>query len=343
MLTLCSVSSTNKISILIFFLFLLAGCHKKHTSTPYPFNLPEGFPTPAVPDHNPMTIEKVELGKKLFFDPILSENNSVSCGSCHLPELAFADHSALAVGMNQTAGMRNVPTLVNIAYSPYLFAEGEVPDLESQVLAPVLHEGEMGIHLRQAIQKLNADKTYRTLFQKAFDTLASTANLVRALACYERTLIAGNAPYDQYVNGNKKAMDSSSIRGMNLFFSERTQCASCHSGFNFTGYSFENIGLYEHYADIGKMRSTDNPEDEGKFKVPTLRNIAVTWPYMHDGSLRTLEEVIEFYNTGGKNHPNKSDKIKPLSLTEKEKKDLLHFLQSLTDDDMVKRKGIYTP
>lgn len=323
--------------------FFISGCIQNNDTSSYPLNIPQHFPKPTIPIHNELTKAKVELGKKLFFDPILSSDNSVSCASCHKPEFAFANHEIKSIGINQTSGERNVPTLVNIAYHPYLFAEGEVPDLESQVLAPVLHENEMGINLKQSIKKLNNDSEYRKLFKKAFDTLASTATLVRAIATYERTLISGNSSYDQYIQGNKNALDSSQQRGMKLFFSDRTNCSSCHAGFNFTNYQFENIGLQESYIDIGKMRATGNPKDEGKFKTPTLRNIEYTWPYMHNGSLKTLEEVVDFYNSGGKNHPQKSKKIKPIHLSVSEKNDLINFLKSLSDQDLKMRKGIFAP
>lgn len=339
----CLARSINNLLVLI---LLVAGCGSpppRMKQTPYEFQLPEGFDPPPVPAHNPMTQEKITLGRKLFFDPILSADSTISCGTCHQPELAFANHDIVALGIGGHGGMRNVPTLVNVAYFPYLFAEGEVPDLETQAIAPVQHENEMGFNLRKAITRINADKEYRRLFYLAFDTLASTATLVRALACYERTLISANSPYDAYLHQRDSSRFSAEARrGMKLFFSERTHCASCHFGNLLTNFAFENIGLHEFYPDMGKKRATELPEDEGKFKVPTLRNVALTAPYMHDGSMKTLEDVVEFYNRGGSHHPNKNPLIHPLRLTEEEKKDMVAFLQSLTDTNISVQEGIFS-
>jgi len=336
-----SGSCRNKFLPLLLILLLIR-CGGKPSSEPYKLQIPGGFPEPEIPSHNPLSREKVNLGRKLFFDPVLSADSSVSCGSCHLPQSAFANHDAVALGISGHAGMRNVPSLVNIAYHPYLFAEGEVPDLESQAIAPLQHEDEMGFNLRKAVERLNSDETYMLLFYDAFGAPASTATLVRALACYERTLISASSPFDQFTAGDGSALSPSEKRGMKLFFSDRTNCSSCHSGFNFTNYAFENIGLYETYNDAGKKRATDLPQDEGKFKTPSLRNVWLTWPYMHDGSLGTLKEVVAFYNEGGKKHPNKNPLIRPLGLSEQEQKDLVEFLESLTDEDAVGMEGIFS-
>lgn len=304
--------------------------------TPYLLNIPKGFPEIPIPSHNPLTEEKVELGRKLFFDPILSADSTISCATCHIPQAAFADHQPKAMGIHGKTGMRNVPTLFNIGYAPYLFMEGKVPDLETQVIAPVQHEEEMGINLRDLLQRLEKHPYYKKQFQLAFGEKPTPGNFVRALACFERTLISGNSPYDQFIHGDTNVLTAQQKFGMELFFSERLQCSQCHGGFNFTNYGFENIGLYEHYNDLGLARATADTNDIGKFKVPTLRNISLTYPYMHDGSISNLEDVIEFYNAGGLTHQNKSKLIKPLNLSEIEKKSLVAFLHSLTDTSTYK-------
>ncbi|MCX7744891.1 MAG: cytochrome-c peroxidase [Flavobacteriales bacterium] len=304
----------------------------KKRETPYILDIPDAFPEMPIPSHNPLTVEKVELGRKLFFDPILSVDSTISCASCHIPQIAFADHEPQAKGIHGKIGMRNTPTLYNIGYAPYLFMEGKVPDLETQVIAPVQHEEEMGLNLRDLLKRLEKHPYYKKQFQLAFGEKPTPGNFVRALACFERTLISGNSSYDQYINGDTNALTAQQKLGMELFFSERLQCSKCHGGFNFTNYGFENIGLYVHYEDIGLARATADTNDIGKFKVPTLRNISITYPYMHNGSLQTLNDVIEFYNEGGKKNPNKSSLIKPLKLSEAEKKALISFLESLTEE-----------
>lgn len=316
---------------LICFFILSCGNKVRQTQAPYNLQVPDGFPEMPIPEHNLLTEEKVELGKRLFFDPILSADSTISCASCHLPELAFADHQSKAVGIHGKTGMRNSPTLLNIGYAPYLFMEGKVPDLETQVIAPVQHEEEMGLNLRDLLKRLEKHPYYKNQFQRAFGEMPTPGNFVRALACFERTLLSGNSPYDQYIHGDSTALTEEQKWGMSLFFSDRLACSQCHGGFNFTNYGFENIGLYERYEDPGLKRATALPEDEGKFKVPTLRNIAITYPYMHDGSIPTLDSVVQFYNMGGRNHPNQNKLIKPLYLNEKEKKALVAFLSSLTD------------
>lgn len=323
-----------------FFLFFFWACGNKvrHTQTPYKLHVPEGFPEMPIPEHNLLTEEKVELGKRLFFDPILSADSTISCASCHLPEAAFADHQPKAVGIHRKTGMRNSPTLFNIGYAPYLFMEGKVPDLETQVIAPVQHDEEMGLNLADLLKRLEKNPYYKNQFQRAFGEKPTPGNFVRALACYERTLISGNSAYDQYIHGDSTALNEEQKLGITLFFSDRLQCSQCHGGFNFTNYGFENIGLYEKYEDPGLQRATAIPSDEGKFKVPTLRNVAVTYPYMHDGSMKTLIDVIAFYNTGGITHPNKSSFVKPLNLNETEQQALVAFLESLTDTAALKKQ-----
>lgn len=302
---------------------------------PFILELPAGFPPMPIPEDNPLTAEKIALGKKLFFDPILSVDSTVSCGSCHTIALAYADDVPISPGVEGRLGFRNAPTLTNIGYAPYMLMDGGAATIEQQMYVPLEDYHEMAFNMVLLIMRLRSNAEYGNLFYKVFQTEPDAFGITRALGAFERSLISGNSAFDAYYyRGNTSALDDSQIRGMQLFFSDDLQCSKCHSGFNFTNYAFENNGLSEDYgADSGRARISHNPVDADKFKVPTLRNIALTAPYMHDGSIASLEEVIEHYNSGGANHPNKSPLIQPLALTSDQKEDLLHFLESLTDND----------
>lgn len=302
--------------------------------TPYPLTLPHGFPEPDFPEDNALTQARVQLGKKLFYDPILSRDSTVSCNSCHVQELAFAHDVAISPGIEGRLGFRNAPTLVNLAYAKAVNKDGGVVKLDIQAVVPMEDEEEMDFQGILAARRMQQIPEYVDLCQKAYGDEPSTYIISRALASFIRTMVSGNALYDQYLEG-KAALSESALRGKELFFSDRLQCSSCHSGFNFTDNSFQHNGLYKTHEDLGRMRITHQPEDEGKFRVPTLRNVALTAPYMHDGSLATLHDVLEHYNSGGVEHPNKSDKIRPLHLTEREKLDIIEFLHTLTDSSFL--------
>lgn len=326
--------------LISFIALVIWGCKKDEDTQPVrsndPFALPVGFPAITYPDDNAFTQERWELGKKLFYDNVLSVDNSLSCASCHKASLAFSDDVALSDGVMQRPGKRNAPTLANVAYHPYYTREGGVPTLEMQVLVPLQEHNEFDFNIVTAGERLQQDSVYVAMSLKAYGRQPDYYVITRALANFERTLISGNSAYDQYTfQGNGNALSADEKAGMNLFFSSRTNCSNCHSGFNFTNYAFENNGLYANYADIGKKRLTGKSEDEARFKVPTLRNIALTAPYMHDGSVSTLNEVIDHYNTGGFEHPNKSESVKPLGLTDLEKEQLIAFLMSLTDKEFI--------
>jgi cytochrome c peroxidase len=282
-----------------------------------------------------LTVFKVALGKQLFFDKRLSRDSSVSCGSCHFQENAFADFKPKSIGINNAIGMRNAPSLANIGYHPNLFRDGGATNLETQILVPIEDENEMGFSIPEAVDRLKQDAKYNELSLKAFDRNFDAFVLTRSIAAFERTMLSGNSRYDQFMNGNVSALNDSEKRGKDLFFSTQTKCSECHTGFDFTDYNFKNIGLYEAYADTGRERITLNPSDKGKFKTPSLRNAEVTAPYMHDGSIATLEEVVEHFNSGGKNHPNKDPLMQPLNLTTQKKQDLVSFLKSLTDESFL--------
>jgi cytochrome c peroxidase len=302
----------------------------------YVLDIPPGFNYPDIPEDNTLTAERIALGKKLFFDPILSIDTSVSCGSCHFQEFAFTDQSAVSEGVEGRLGFRNAPTLANVAWHPYFLKDGGSPTLELQVRVPIEDHNEMGFNMAELVNRLQEHPEYPELMEEAYGRGTSAFAITRALAAFQRTLISGNSPFDEYeYQGNTGAMSEAAKRGMEIFFGEEAQCSSCHSGFNFTSYAFENNGLYLVYEDTGRARITGLSEDVGRFKVPTLRNVALTGPYMHDGSVQSLEAVIDHYADGGKGHENQSPLVKPLNLTAGEKADLLAFLSALTDTDFI--------
>lgn len=325
--------------ILALSLSILTGCDKDPSAPadePYFLSIPPGFTMPEIPENNQLTQKRVELGKMLFFDPGLSEDSTVSCGSCHLQSHAFSDDKALSVGIYGRTGFRNSPPLFNLAWHNKFFKDGGVPTLELQVLAPIEDVNEMNFNIIDAVERLSQNSTYQTLAKIAYDRDFDAFVLTRAIAAYERTLVSGNSPFDKYqYQGDNNALTAQEKRGLNLFYSDRLQCGSCHSGFDLSDYEFHNVGLYTTYIDTGRMRITLNPQDNGKFKTPSLRNVELTAPYMHDGSIATLEEVIEHFNSGGVGHPVQDSRIQPLNLTIAEKEDLLAFLRSLTDEEFI--------
>lgn len=295
--------------------------------------IPEGFPNIDFPEDNEFTQARWNLGKKLFFDPILSIDSTVSCASCHAPTLAFSDNKAFSLGVNDLLGNRNASPLFNLAYHPYFTREGGVPTLEMQVLVPIQEHNEFNHNIVLIAEELAQDAVYTQMALAAYNRTPDPFIITRALACFERSLLSGNSRYDQHLQN--PIFTPSEQRGMDLFFGNKTNCSSCHSDFNFTNYAFENNGLYEEYEDEGRFRLTNEETDRALFKTPSLRNIALTAPYMHDGSMETLEEVVAHYNHGGKNNPHKSELIQPLHLSQEEQRDLLNFLESLTDESFV--------
>lgn len=303
---------------------------------------PAGFPAIPFPEENPFSQQKWELGKRLFYERALSIDNSISCGSCHKAEIAFSDNIAKSSGAGNVAGRQNAPTLANVAYHPYFTRAGGVGTLEKQILVPIQEHDEFNFNIVDIAERLNTMPEYVQMSQEVFGRNPDPYVITRAIATFERTIISGNSTYDKFIHlGDRTGITDETLRGRNLFFSDRTNCSSCHADFNFTNYSFQNNGLYKQYADPGRKRLTGKEEDLALFMVPTLRNIALTAPYMHDGSLNSLEEVIEHYNTGGYDHRNKSKQIRPLHLTRQEKEDLIAFLNSLTDIDFINNKSLY--
>lgn len=327
--------------LIIVFLCSCEPSHKELEDKSAYLRLPNGFKKIDFPQDNLPTKLRIELGRILFYDNRLSATNSVNCGSCHTLSAAFTDGRKTSEGILQRLGKRNAPTLANIAWTPRFMMEGGVPTLEAQALAPLHDTMEMGQDMMVAIDKLNKDSRLRELAKAAYARDSIDPFVVtRALANFQRTFVSGDSYYDRYQSGKKDELNEEAIRGMDLFFSTKTMCFSCHSGATFTDYSFYNVGLYDEYDDLGRQRVTGEDGDIGRFKTPTLRNIALTAPYMHDGSINSLEEVITLYNEGGKSHRNKDARIKPLNLTKEEEADLLAFLKSLTDWNFVQNKDL---
>ncbi|WP_317899895.1 cytochrome-c peroxidase [Aurantibacillus circumpalustris] len=326
----------------LFLVLLFTTCHvvtRLFRSEKSTVVVPEYFPEIPYPADNTYSADRWKLGKLLFHDVNLSRDKSISCSSCHKQEFAFSDTVALSTGFENRPGTRNAPTLGNVAYHPYYIRDGGVATLEMQILVPVQEHNEFNFNILEIAERLQKNKLYTDLSKKAYNRELDYYVITRALANFERSMITSNSRYDRYFyQGKKYALNESEIRGMNLFFSEKLACTKCHVGINFTNYSFENNGIYEKYKDIGRKRLTQKEEDLEKFKVPTLRNIALTAPYMHDGSFSNLEKVIEHYNSGGKTNPRKNNLIKPLDLSAQEKADLIHFLKTLTDEEFIRDK-----
>lgn len=297
---------------------------------------PEGFPEFKAPSGEEINPIRFALGKKLFFDTRLSIDNSISCGSCHFQSNAFSDSRVSSVGVDGALGQRNSQPLFNLAWRTRFFRDGGVDDLALSVLNPINNPHEMRFSISGVLKRLNENQAYQTLFRQAFNDTATAQNTIRALSVFQRMLISANSRYDQkYLQNKPINLTEQEQRGYELFFGNKTRCASCHGGFNFSNEEFRCNGLFESYPDSGRQRITFLVADRGKFLVPSLRNVAVTAPYMHDGSIETLEEVIERYNQGGTSFFNKDPQIQPLGLSNEEKADLKAFLLTLTDSSFL--------
>ena len=299
-------------------------------------DVPKVFPSVVEPEENKYTLERYELGRMLFYDPILSIDNSISCGSCHEANKAFASNVKVNKGVADRDGTRNVPSLGNIGLHPYFTREGGIASLEQQVLVPIQEHNEMAFNLLEASKRLEQNKTYADLCQNAYPNKPHYYAITSSIAVFERALVSNSSAFDAfYYQNNTDALKETEIRGMKLFYSSKTNCSSCHNGANFTNYAFEHNGLHERYKDSGRYRLTREDIDIETFKVASLRNVELTAPYMHDGSLNSLEEVIEHYNNGGQDNPRKSGLIKKLDLSNQEKQDLINFLKTLTDEQFI--------
>jgi cytochrome c peroxidase len=332
------------LNIVLFVVFVLISCRKVEDMTVVDYNkldkilIPQGFSDINFPIGNEFTSDRWVLGKKLFYDKRLSLDSTLSCGSCHKPEFAFGDNQPTTNGVKNRPGTRNVPSLANVAYHPYYTREGGLPTLEMQMLVPIQEHNEFDFNLVLIVERLKNDIDYKRLSQSAYDKDLDAFSITRSITNFERSILSGNSTYDLYINGKQNALTQNEKLGKDLFFSDKTNCSKCHGGFNFTDYGFKNNGIYENYKDLGRFRLTQLNEDVGVFKTPSLRNIGLTAPYMHDGSLKTIEEVIDHYNSGGKLHQNKSQLIKSLNLSDSEKENLRLFLLTLTDNSLVQNK-----
>jgi len=280
---------------------------------------------------------KQELGKLLFFDPILSSDSTISCASCHKPQFAFADSSATSLGVGGVQGSRNTPSAMNVALQRIFFWDGRAKSLEEQALAPIENPDEMNLPIDKALQRLKENGSYNVYFKKMFNNVPTRENLAEALAAFERSLETSESPFDRWKFYQDPHAVSDAVKRGFIVFNKKGKCIECHFGSNLALDQFRNIGLFNgrDLNDSGRAVITHDQLDAGKFKIAPLRNVGVTAPYMHNGMLKTLKEVIEFYNDPAKIVPNSINRdsllAKPLGLTDQEKADLESFLMALTD------------
>ncbi len=306
----------------------LCGAAVLLAAEPLKIEPPLGLPPIRVPRDNPLTVEKVELGKQLYFDPRLSRDNTISCASCHDPEKGWSNGERFATGVRGQVGGRSAPTVVNSGYQRLQFWDGRATEVEGQALGPIQNPIEMDLTLEEVVAKLNKIDGYREQFQTVFGTDVTAEGIAKAIGAFERTIVSGNAPYDRFKAGQTDALSASAQRGMKLFFG-KAHCSACHSGPLFTDGGFHNIGIGmdAKEPDVGRQAVSGLLGDRGAFKTPSLRDIARTAPYMHDGSLPTLEAVVDYYSKGGIANPQLDEEIFPLNLTAEEKSDLVIFLK----------------
>jgi cytochrome c peroxidase len=293
--------------------------------------VPLGLSVRKVPEDNLLTDARVKLGRLLFFDPILSADNSVACASCHQPEHGFSGGEAKPRGIKGRQTTRKAPTLLNRAYGSAFFWDGRETTLEAQALRPIEHPAELGSKVADVVKRLQENKQYRSQFEEAYEGGVTAMNLGKALASFERVLLRGDSPIDRFRRKGDVGALITEVRHGFWLYESKARCWRCHNGANFTDEQFHNTGVSwgKEPLDLGRFEITKKESDRGKFKTPTLRGLTLTAPYMHDGSLKTLEDVVDFYNNGGGANPNRDPLIEPLGLTEEERKDLVAFLKSL--------------
>lgn len=344
--------STPKILSILLIVFatvlLMQGQEQKSPAVvpigrPVHIQAPLGLPPVPIPSDNPPTAETITLGRRLYYDPILSVDNTVSCATCHSPQFGFADPKPLSEGVGKKTGTRHSPSVINSAYYKLQFWDGRAASLEQQAEGPVQNPVEMAHSLKGVEQRLNADEGYRRQFAKAWGPGPITyAMVAKSIASFERTVISGNAPFDRWKYGHdKNALSPAAKRGFVVFTStKKGNCAACHQVGEkhalFMDNKFHNVGVSTDMGNIldpGRFGVTNNQADRGKFKTPSLRNIALTAPYMSDGSLKDLKEAIDFYIGGGNSNPNLDKQIHVLDfLSGEERADLLEFLKSLSGE-----------
>jgi len=307
------------------------------TAEGFPFiKVPLGLdPNLNAPADNPITPEKIELGRLLYFDKRLSKDVTVSCASCHDPKRGWTDNQPVSDGIHGGKGVRSAPTVVNSTYNLVQFWDGRAKNLEEQALGPIVNPVEMGMGSHdEMVNSLDKIQSYQPLFQKAFgDPKITKERVTMAIASFERTVLGGNSKYDRYNAGDKTAMNESEIRGQELFFG-KANCTRCHVGSNFSDSDFHNLGVGMKAAkpDLGRYEQTKDEKDKGAFKTPTVRDVSRTGPYMHDGSEKTLEEVVDFYDKGGEPNQWLDVKVVKLNLSAQEKTDLVNFMKALDSD-----------
>jgi cytochrome c peroxidase len=301
-------------------------------TVPVPLGLdPDAMQIPA---ENPLSAAKIELGKMLYFDKRLSKDATIACATCHDPALGFTDQKPFSSGVAGGVGNRNSPTVINSGFMLFQFWDGRAPTLEEQAKGPIANPVEMASTLDVSVQSIAKVKGYQPYFEKAFgDGVVTIDRVVQAIASYERTVLSGNSAWDRFVDGDKSALSESAQRGLTLF-EGKALCTRCHVGFNLSDSLFHNlgVGMSKPKPDLGRFVVSAKEEDKGGFKTPMLRDLQKTAPYMHDGSVKTLEEVVEFYDKGGEKNQWLDAKVQPLQLTAEEKKDLVAFLRSLEGD-----------
>lgn len=349
--------STSNISLsslyffLVSFTVLLNSCKQEPVS--YPAPQPQGFVQMIIPEDNPMTEEGIALGRALFFDPILSQDSTVSCGTCHQPALAFTDGGAVSTGIEGQQGQRSAPSLLNIGFHyKGVFWDGRSPSLEEQALHPLGDSLEMGTNWPLIQERLRRHPDYRNRFEDAFPGhKIDQGQTAKALAQFQRTLVSADSKFDQVMRGEQQ-FTTEEQRGWTIFFdagypeTPMAECSHCHSDPLFTNLAFSNNGLdssltLTDFPDLGLGKISGNKYDNGKFRVPTLRNIMITAPYMHDGRFTNIGEVIQHYNTGGAYAENVDPNVRPLQLSEQDQKDLIAFLHTLTDSFALNNQAYY--
>lgn len=330
------------------FVMLSAGCKSVVPDTPIGKEIaiksPLGLPPVPIPKNNPPTDETIALGRRLFYDNRLSKDNTLSCASCHQPDAYFTDNLRVSKGVGGQSGVRNAPTLLNVAYEPFQFWDGRALTLEDQAAGPMINPVEMNQAHDVSVSKLRRDPVYHSMFRAAFGTEDVTLSRIeKALASFERTLLSGDSAFDRFqYGGDKNALTPQQVRGLAVFINPvKGNCAACHT-INaqyalFTDGKFHNLGEGVEddgvtFKDLGRYHQTGIQSDRGAFKTPTLRNIAKTAPYMHDGSLKTLKEVVDFYAGQGNSNPNLDKEIQSIHLSGQDREDLVAFLNSLTGD-----------
>jgi cytochrome c peroxidase len=292
---------------------------------------PGAIPPMPVPADNLQAEAKIKLGAQLYFEPRLSGDNTISCATCHDPEEAWANHDATDTGFQGRTGTRNSGTVLDSGYMKFQFWDGRATSLEEQALGPIHNPVEMADTLENVVRELNAVEEYRSQFRAVFGTEVTTDGIAKAIAAFERTVVSGPSPYDRHLAGDRTALSDSAKRGLEIF-KGKGHCTFCHIGYTLSDQSFHNIGVGMDTPDpdVGREAVTHDSNDRGKFKTPMLRNVALTWPYLHDGSAKTLADVVAFYDRGGVPNPWIDKDVKPLKLTDREKADLVAFLEALT-------------